>query len=64
MLNLKRIISGQNKKILEKMNKETDKNEPNCKSRGEVGICPIEGGCKVAEIIYEVEVPGLHSHNI
>ena len=56
MPNLKQIISGQNKKILEKVNKNTDKKEENCKCRGGIGNCPIEGRCKEAELIYEAEV--------
>ena len=53
MPNLKQIISGQNKKILEKVNKELDMNEANCKCRGGIRNCPIEGRGRETELIYE-----------
>ena len=56
MPNLKQIIGGQNKKILEKVNKEADKKESKCKCRGGIRNCPIEGRCRETELIYEAEV--------
>jgi hypothetical protein len=56
MPNLNQIISGHNKKILDKKNEEKDRNEEKCRCRGGVGNCPVEGRCKEAGIIYEAEV--------
>ena len=52
MPNMKTIITGHNKKLLEK--KSSQQSKPwNCKNKD---ICPLKGSCRQKSVIYQADI--------
>ena len=52
MPNMKAIITGHNKKLLEKENSQQSK-PCNCKNKD---ICPLKGSCRQQSVIYQADI--------